>query len=437
MPTEVDAVQQGLLGGSDLPMYSSCQEIQQLVEKNRVVVIDAATGSGKSTLVPLCLVQQCHSRNLGCRIVVTQPRKIAAKGLAWRVSQLAGTNIGDLVGYRVGGDKVDRGARVVYVTVGHLLEAVVHNPKYLETFTHIVLDEVHERFVEADFLMAFLRMALSRPETQTQRLVIMSAKFQKNKLASFFKPARLPSPERAESAGILLAGGSPFSVQNFVLDDVYRNYSGVARGCKEPDFGHLMPSKKKDMKERQWSDRLTQTCRNLTKLAARLVCYLYREHCEHAMQRTDQEAQGQFANSCVVLAFLPGLDQMHQLADNLMVAYSELKDFLGLPETPPNIILMHSALDERRYREALENPKENEWKARMSQLHVRLHTCTHVHMIFVCLCVYIYLYLLYIFLIPICFPEHPRSKIPRPKIRGSRPKTYIRHQDPKSQGFVA
>ena len=180
----------------------------------------------------------------------------------------------------------------MYVTVGHLLEAVVHNPKHLETFSHIVLDEVHERFVEADFLMAFLRMALSRPETQRQRIVIMSAKFQMGKLKMFFKPAIFPNPAVDQPAPLHLDGGSPFEVADFVLNDVYNRYPGVAAGCKEQDFSQLMPSRKREVaRERFWSDRLTQACRNLTKLAARLMCYLYREHFEEYQRNPTMPGQ--------------------------------------------------------------------------------------------------------------------------------------------------
>lgn len=94
--------------GQQLPMYAFRDELQQLVRAHRVVSVDAATGSGKSTLVPLCLAEQCLLEGRGARIVVTQPRRIAAKGLAQRVAQQVGREVGEIVGYRVGGhDKRD------------------------------------------------------------------------------------------------------------------------------------------------------------------------------------------------------------------------------------------------------------------------------------------------------------------------------------------
>ena len=132
-----DAVQTGLMSGMHLPMSNGTQHVLEFIERNRVVVVDAATCSGKSTLMPLCLADQCLQLRRTCCIVVTQPRRLAAKGLARRVASETGTELGKVAGYRVGGDREDNGAVVVYVTVGHLLEALVHDPSHVETFSHI------------------------------------------------------------------------------------------------------------------------------------------------------------------------------------------------------------------------------------------------------------------------------------------------------------
>eukprot|EP00913_Durusdinium_trenchii_P030773 g28821.t1 len=167
-----------------------------------------------------------------CRIVVTQPRRVAAKGLAQRVAQQVGQDVGELIGYRMGGhEKKDR--------------------------SHIVLDEVHERFVEADFLMALLRLNLSRPETWHQRIIKWN----------MFEDIYLDS------------------------ELLRRYHPGVIDNA--PPFGPLMPSSLVSDKPQVSSDRLTMACKNLTKTGARLLRSLYEVHHIH-----------------VVLAFLPGLDQM-------------------------------------------------------------------------------------------------------------------------------
>ena len=335
---DCQSISEGLDVGRNLPMYQYCEELKRKVQNNRVVMVDAATGSGKSTLVPLCLAQQCLEENRGCRIVVTQPRRIAAKGLATRVSQQAGRPVGDLIGYRVGGhDKQDRPeGLIVYVTVGHFLEALVHNPAHLDSYSHIVLDEVHERFVEADFLMTLLRLSLSRPQTIGQRIIVMSATLQ-DALHRFFKPALLPTPHAAEMASITSPGSTPFVVEDFFFDDLPPHIKTL----KKVSFGDLLPGNLKSLKATARSDKLTAACKQLTVIGAEWIRYLYEEK-----------------GVKVVLAFLPGLDQMKELRENLQSTAGRDRG----REDELDIILMHSALDELDYRRALDPEEPGKWK---------------------------------------------------------------------------
>ncbi|CAJ1327557.1 unnamed protein product [Effrenium voratum] len=336
-PEDLEAVEQGLNVGSNLPMHEKCGDLQRLIAENRVVVIDAATGSGKSTLVPLCLAHQCLQAGRDCRVVVTQPRRIAAKGLAARVSQQVGRPVGELVGYRVGSDKQDKGALVVYVTVGHFLEALVHNPGYLETFSHVVLDEVHERFVEADFLMALLRLSLSRPGTLRQRVVVMSATLQKA-LGKFFRPVLLPSPGKAELASITLPGSTPFEVTDFFWEA-----EDLPHVMCSLNFSEALPCHLKQKTPRAQSDLLSTLCKKLAPAAANLICWLY-----------DRQVQ-------VVLVFLPGLDQMVELEKKLKDRVLQRRKLN--PDMPePDVILMHSSLEEETYRRALDPVTPDQWK---------------------------------------------------------------------------
>lgn len=332
------SVTEGLDVGRELPMYQYCAELKRKVTENRVVMVDAATGSGKSTLVPLCLAQQCLEEGRSCRIVVTQPRRMAAKKLAERVSEQVNRPVGDLIGYRVGGqDKRDHPqGLVVYVTVGHFLEALVHNPAHLENFSHVVLDEVHERFVEADFLMALLRMLLSRPESLRTRIVVMSATLQKA-LHAFFKPVLLPAPHRAEMTSITSPGSTPYQVEDFFLEDLPLHIRQ-----KGPSFGELLPENLKTLKKSMTrSDKLTSACQKLTTVGARWIKHLYE------MMRIN-----------VVLAFLPGLDQMKELKNQLTAILEPTME----QRLKPDIILMHSALDDNDYKHAGDPVPEGQWK---------------------------------------------------------------------------
>jgi len=314
-------------------------ELLQLVAWRRVVVIDAATGSGKSTLVPLCLAGQCVEAGRSCRVAVTQPRRIAAKGLARRVAEQCGTAVGDIAGYRMGHDRQDNGALIVYVTAGHLLEALVHNPRHLHSFSHIVLDEVHERFVEADFLMSLLRLLLSRPETQAVRIVVMSATLQQA-LGSFFRPLLLPAPAGASPGKLSLPGMTPFEVRDFLWEDIRGEWpDAFAISGKEPGFQEAKPAKLRLLPTRRRSDQLTKLCRELAPLCARLLCEL------------------QERGMTIALVFLPGLDQMREVEESLSSEVHHQGSY-----KQPKVFLMHSALDEDTYRGALDPAEPGEWR---------------------------------------------------------------------------
>jgi len=292
-------------------------------------------------MVPLYLYEQALASGRDCRIVITQPRRLAAKGLAKRVSEQCQTPVGQVVGYRVGSDKNDRQAPIVYVTVGHMLEALVHNPLHLATFSHIVLDEVHERFIEADFLMTLLRLSLSRPETMSTRIVVMSATLQKA-LGNFFRPLLLPAPMNAEPGMLSLPGRTPFVIRDFDWDDV-RSEWPMLHGCiKEPNFAELKPSKARQLTTRRRADQLTKLCKDLAPLCAKLLVLL-----RNANVKSDP-------SSCdVALVFLPGLDQMREMEEALRY---ELRG------ANPNVFLMHSALEEEVYRHALDPNEPGEWR---------------------------------------------------------------------------
>lgn len=157
--------------------------LNESLEKEQVVIVSGGTGSGKSTQVPQFLADDWKFGGKGSvaqapRIVVTQPRRIAAISIAERVAWERGEEVGRTVGYSVRGSTVrpkGRGRRagtIEFCTVGTLLRRVVGDP-LLEQYNVIVLDEVHERDRMTDFLLILLRELL--PRRPDLRLVLMSA----------------------------------------------------------------------------------------------------------------------------------------------------------------------------------------------------------------------------------------------------------------------
>ncbi|CAK7202787.1 Salivary acidic proline-rich phosphoprotein 1/2 [Sporothrix eucalyptigena] len=196
-----------------LPIWESRNTIRSALNKSDVLILVGETGSGKSTQVPQYLCTETWCTGL---VAITQPRRVAATTLANRVSREMGTPLTGLdtndpnargkVGYSVRFDhKVPKGTKVKFLTEGMLLQEMVRDPS-LRQYSAIVVDEVHERSVDADLLLGFLRQILqssSRNQTgsgeesalqkKQQRdskhplkVVVMSATADVDKIHSFF-----------------------------------------------------------------------------------------------------------------------------------------------------------------------------------------------------------------------------------------------------------
>lgn len=125
-----------------LPIESQRERIVRTIQSNSVTVIQGETGSGKSTQVAQYILDDHSKRLVHCNIVCTQPRRIAATSIAKFVARCRGWELGSLVGYQIGMDKmVSEDTRVTFVTTGVLLEKLI-NMKNMNQFTHIILDEV-------------------------------------------------------------------------------------------------------------------------------------------------------------------------------------------------------------------------------------------------------------------------------------------------------
>ncbi|KAG8629954.1 hypothetical protein KVT40_001573 [Elsinoe batatas] len=190
----------GMAGG--LPIVAHRQEIISAVERHPIVILTGETGSGKSTQVPQYLL----SRNVGSsttkklKIAVTQPRRVAATSLAKRVANEMRSPLGKApkakVGYSVRFDSnVGRDNEIVYLTEGMLLMELLRDPG-LTQYGVVVVDEVHERGVDVDLLLGFLKGlvrgdgegAKKRREKKVDNLkvVVMSATVEVEGLTKFF-----------------------------------------------------------------------------------------------------------------------------------------------------------------------------------------------------------------------------------------------------------
>lgn len=168
------------ISSDKLPIMHKKAAVLKLLRNSRVVCLRGATGSGKSTQVPQFLLELLGR---DARVVVTQPRRIAAIQLAKRVANEIGEPVGESVGYGIGGESGMTGSRINFMTTGFLLQLLVHNPDELQKISHVVLDEIHERSADADMLSLVLKLLMAS-STET-RLVIMSATLEASLVAIF------------------------------------------------------------------------------------------------------------------------------------------------------------------------------------------------------------------------------------------------------------
>jgi ATP-dependent RNA helicase DHX29 len=151
-----------------LPMYSYRDQLLQCIKDNAVTVLCAETGAGKTTQGPQFILEEALNTEMGAdvNILCTQPRRISAISVADRVADEMCVKLGDLVGYQIRGESAkSQHTRLLFCTTGVVLRRLQEDPS-LAGVTIVVVDEVHERSWQIDFLLVALRRLLqtSRPD---------------------------------------------------------------------------------------------------------------------------------------------------------------------------------------------------------------------------------------------------------------------------------
>jgi len=173
---------------TDLPVGRILPAVTEAVRDAGAAVLVAPPGAGKTTLVPLALMEQVDGR-----VVIAQPRRVAARAAARRMAALLGERVGGTVGYAVRGERrTGPRTRVEVVTTGLLVQRLQHDPEMAGTGA-VLLDECHERHLDSDLALAFtveVRAAL-RPDL---RLLAMSATADADRLATLLGGPTRPAP---------------------------------------------------------------------------------------------------------------------------------------------------------------------------------------------------------------------------------------------------
>ncbi|WP_215374384.1 ATP-dependent RNA helicase HrpA [Polynucleobacter asymbioticus] len=224
----------------ELPVSGQRQIIKDALSSHQVVIVCGETGSGKTTQLPkICLDLGRGTINGGRLIGHTQPRRIAATATAKRIAQELGTPIGQDVGYQVRfADKTSQGASIKLMTDGILLAETQRDPQ-LRAYDTLIIDEAHERSLNIDFLLGYLRQLL--PKRPDLKLIITSATIDAKRFSDHFTL-------NGKSAPVIEVSGRLFPVE--------QRYEPL-----EPD---AKPDGKKESKEaKEIPDAVTEAIANV------------------------------------------------------------------------------------------------------------------------------------------------------------------------------
>lgn len=230
-----------------LPAFKFRKEFLAAMSKadkgGRVVLVTGDTGCGKTTQIPQFILEEAPKDT---KIVVAQPRRLAATGVATRVANERGeAQAGkESVGYVVRGDSaVCNSTRLLFCTTGVLLRQL-QSEGALENISHIIIDEVHERHLDADVLLGFLKMTLK--DYPNLRVVLMSATLDADKFAGYWgkNTPRIHIP------------GRTFPVEDYMLEDVLSltGYIPPKNKKKKKWGGHQKPRKANAWADSERSD---------------------------------------------------------------------------------------------------------------------------------------------------------------------------------------
>ena len=178
-------VQNPIVFPESLPVSQRKAEIEKLLSEHQVIVVAGETGSGKTTQLPkMCL--ELGFGNLGT-IGHTQPRRIAARSVAARIAEELQTELGDLVGYKVRfNDQISDNTQIKLMTDGILL-AEIQTDRFLNQYSCLIIDEAHERSLNNDFILGYLKQLL--PRRPDLKVIITSATIDVERFSKHFNNA--------------------------------------------------------------------------------------------------------------------------------------------------------------------------------------------------------------------------------------------------------
>ncbi|WP_194974847.1 ATP-dependent helicase HrpB [Aquiflexum lacus] len=210
-----------------LPILDILSEVKEKLNNFNTLVVNAPPGAGKSTLLPLALLNEPFLK--GKKILMLEPRRLAAKTIAWRMSDLLGEKVGESIGYRIRFEsQVSEITKLEVLTEG-ILTRMLLNDNALEDIGLVIFDEFHERNIHADVAMALCRevQQVLRPDL---RILVMSATLDMPQLQMLLKAPSLKSEGKMFPVEFHYSGDfDPFLMPEMVSNTVInasKNHAG-------------------------------------------------------------------------------------------------------------------------------------------------------------------------------------------------------------------
>ncbi|KXN88875.1 hypothetical protein AN958_06745 [Leucoagaricus sp. SymC.cos] len=280
-----------------LPAYKSRADFLHALSKNRIIVVVGETGSGKTTQLPQYILESFEEASQGQDpyIIVTQPRRISAISVSARVSDERGHD--GTVGYAVRG-KSNQGnsTRLLFCTTGVVLRRLSNGDR-LQNVTHVIVDEVHERSLDGDFLLLALKQLLSTHPLL--KIVLMSASINHEVFSRYFY-----------GAPVLSIPGITHPVTDRYLEDIIPTIGYVPTSLEQKKQADESQLSRLEKLRQQYGDLDDQTLVAIHSIAssriidyqliASLVVYITKKH-----------------NKAGILIFLPGANEIRHCLDIL------------------------------------------------------------------------------------------------------------------------
>lgn len=357
---------------TNLPIFQQREQILALLNQTQTFIIHGETGCGKSTQVPQYILEEFpHSK-----IAVTQPRRMSTISLAKRVSEERRTPLGSEVGYQISFDRrVANDTKICFMTTGFLIAKLTADFDRVP-WTHVILDEIHERSIEMDFLLVMMKHLLMRQKDL--KLILMSATVDSDVFANYFASSSVEDvynsrPPLAlyentwhltrlrwggtdfqktcnrfrepveDAARQIVAGGRPFEVTTKYIEDIYADLDQY-----EPFRGFVTIDKLAELYRGSRDDRLDEVDERLYQLAALIVL----------RQHTTQQWEPEGLNSAFLI-FLPGLHEINLMQDALQTTAQELAEVF-------EVCVLHSAMPEELHSKVFDECPANKRRVILS-----------------------------------------------------------------------